>query len=315
MAIGKAGMDSVVAVSGLTKPYGDVVAVDNLSLHIRPGDIYGFLGLNGAGKTTTIRMLLGMVRPTSGTAKIFDQKVHATSQDIWSRVGYLVDVPSAYPDLTVRENLEVTRRLYHIADPRAVDRIMEVLALGSYANRCARTLSHGNAQRLGLAKAIIHDPELLLLDEPASGLDPAGIVEVREMLLALARERGTTVFMSSHLLDEVARLATRIGIIHEGRLLEELDTAQLERHLRPRLLIDARDREAARMTLVGAGSSVKAGEDGTLEVDRDRAIERPDEVSSLLVKAGVPPTLLHVKQESLEAHFLRMVGAHRGGRP
>lgn len=217
-------------------------------------------------------------------------------------------MPSAYPDLTVRENLEIARRLHHISDPRSVNRIIGALTLGAYADRRARTLSHGNAQRLGLAKAMLHEPELLLLDEPASGLDPAGIIEVREILRTLTCEKGTTVLMSSHLLDEVARLASRIGIIHEGHLLEELDAARLERRLRPRLSIDARDREAARATLTGKGFSVNATEDGTLEIDSDRAIERPDDIASLLVEAGTPPTLLKVKQESLEAHFLRMVG-------
>jgi ABC-2 type transport system ATP-binding protein len=155
---------------------------------------------------------------------------------------------------------------------------------------------------------MLHEPELLLLDEPASGLDPAGIVQVREMLRTLACEKGTTVLMSSHLLDEVARLASRIGIIHQGHLLEELDAARLEQRLRPRLYVDARDRGAARLALMDKGFSVNTAGDGTLEIDSDRAIEHPDDIASLLVAAGAPPTLLKVKQESLEAHFLRMVG-------
>ncbi len=309
MAISKI-TDTVISTRGLTKHYGDLTAVDNLSLNIKRGEIYGFLGLNGAGKTTTIRMLLGMIRPTSGTAEIFGQRVHATSHDIWSRVGYLVDVPSAYPDLTLRQNLEIARRLYHVDDSRAVDRIMKSLDIDAYAERRARNLSHGNAQRLGLARAMLHRPQLLLLDEPASGLDPAGIVEIREMLRAVCCESGTTVLMSSHILDEVARLASRIGIIHQGRLLEELDADRLEQQLRPRLLIDARDRETARLALLGGGFNVKAGENGTLEIENESAVKHPDDVASLLVQAGAPPTLLQVKQESLEDHFLKLVGAN-----
>ena len=298
--------DIVVSAHGLTKHFGNLTAVDSLSLNIKRGEIYGFLGLNGAGKTTTIRMLLGMVRPTSGTAEIFGQNVQAVSHGIWARVGYMVDIPSAYPDLTVRQNLEITRRLYH------VDRIMQELAIHTYADRVARTLSHGNAQRLGLAKAMLHEPELLLLDEPASGLDPAGIVEVRERLRALAHERGTTVLMSSHILDEVARLASRIGIIHQGALLEELDAPQLEQQLKPHLVVDACDREAAKLALIKNGFSINVGEDGTLQVEGESAIEHPDEIANLLVREDVPPTLLQVKQESLETHFLKLVESSKG---
>ena len=307
-------MDTVISTSGLTKRYADLTAVDSLSLGIRRGEIYGFLGLNGAGKTTTIRMLLGMIRPTSGSAEIFGQRVNAASNHIWSRVGYLVDVPSAYPDLTLRQNLEIARRLYHIDDPQAVDRIMKALDIDKYAGQRARNLSHGNAQRLGLARAMLHQPEILLLDEPASGLDPAGIVEIREMLRTLCCQNGTTILMSSHILDEVARLASRIGIIHQGRLLEELDADQLERRLKPRLLVDARDRQAARQALTASGFSVKTAENGALEIENESAIARPDDIASLLVRAEAPPTLLQVKQESLEAHFLKLVAAPEMGK-
>src|SRR5215468_2032232 len=208
-----------ISADGLTKHYGAIRAVDSVSLRVGRGEIYAFLGLNGAGKTTTIRMLLGMIRPSAGVAFLLGTPVHADARELWAQVGYLVETPHAYPELTVRENLEVFRRLRGLRDEHVVERIIERLALTAYADRRAGTLSLGNAQRLGLAKALLHDPALLLLDEPANGLDPAGVVEVRDLLRSLTREKGVTVFMSSHILGEVSRLAGRVGIIHEGRLL------------------------------------------------------------------------------------------------
>ena len=306
-------MDSAIATSGVTKRYGDRTAVDRLSLEVGRGEIYGFLGLNGAGKTTTIRMLLGLVRPTAGTARLLSERAHAGAGELWARVGAMVETPHAYAELTVRENLEAFRRLRRVADPKVVGRTIDRLALAPYADRRAGTLSLGNAQRLGLAKALLHEPELLILDEPANGLDPAGVVEIRELLQDLARERGTTVFMSSHILGEVSRLATRIGIIHEGRLIEEIDADQLDRGRRRRLVLDARDRRALRTALTEAGFAVFARDDGALELTDERALACPDDVARLLVGAGVPPIRLGVEQEDLETHFLRLVGARGGG--
>ena len=177
---------TAIEANGITKRFGDVLAVNELSLNIHKGEIYGFLGLNGAGKTTTIRMLLGMIKPSKGSVSLFGTKVQPGQRAVWQRVGYMVETPHAYPDLTVRENLEIVRQLRQLPDKNIVEKIMEQMGLSSYANRLARVLSLGNAQRLGLAKALIHHPDLLLLDEPANALDPAGIVEVRNLLRGLA---------------------------------------------------------------------------------------------------------------------------------
>src|SRR5512146_579859 len=244
-------MNWQIETEDLGKRYGDVTAVEHLSLRVAEGEIYAFLGLNGAGKTTTIRMLLGMVRPTSGSARVLGTPVRPGSREPWAAVGYLVETPHSYPELTVQENLEVARRLHPGTPAAAVDDCIERLGLAPYAGRRTGTLSQGNAQRLGLAKALLHAPRLLLLDEPANGLDPAGIVEIRAMLLALTREQGLTVFMSSHILAEVSRLARRIGIIHEGRLLQELNVDELERNRRRRLLLRARDVESAHRAFLG----------------------------------------------------------------
>ena len=305
-------MNAAIETNNLVKRYGDVTAVDGLSLRVARGEIYVFLGLNGAGKTTTIRMLLGMVKPTSGEARVLGTRIRVGEKKPWDSVGYLVETPDAYPELSVRENLEAMRRLRPGTEPKTVDRAIERLGLIAYADRRAGTLSHGNAQRLGLAKALLHNPELLILDEPALGLDPAGIVEIRNLLIELAREQGVTVFMSSHILGEVSRLAKRIGIIHQGRLLQELDVDELERNRRRQLVIRTRDCQAARSVLLSAGFSAEITSDGTIEVKDNAAIEQPDDIATRLVNAGHAPTMLNVEQEDLEHYFLRLVGMDEG---
>ena len=305
-------MNLTIETEGLGKNYGDVRAVENLSQRVAEGEIYAILGLNGAGKTTTIRMLLGMIRPTTGTATVLQTRVRLGSREPWKGVGYLVEIPHCYAELTVYENLEVARRLHPGTPPKAVDQIIQRLALTEYAYRRAGNLSQGNAQRLGLAKALLHNPRLIFLDEPANGLDPAGIVEIRELLLELTREQGVTVFMSSHILAEVSRLAQRIGIIHNGRLLQELNIDELVQNRKRRLLLRARDVEAARQALITAGQPVEILQDGTLELKSASAVERPDDINCLLVKAGTPPTQLIVEEEELEQYFLRLVGMDGG---
>jgi ABC-2 type transport system ATP-binding protein len=299
-----------VTTSGLTKRYGhDVLAVDRIELRVARGEIYAFLGLNGAGKSTTIRMLLGMIRPTEGSATLFGRPVRADDPALWRRVGHLVESATAYPDLTVRENLEAARRLQGVADRGAVDREIERLNLAEYAGRRARALSLGNLQRLALARALLHEPELLVLDEPANGLDPAGLIEIRELLTALAKGQGVTVFVSSHLLAEVDRFATRIGIVHRGRLVEELDSEALRRHRDPRLEVAARDLDRAAAALRAAGLTPELGARAErLQLRDARALSDPDEVARVLVAAGAAPTHLAVARETLEDHFIRLTG-------
>jgi ABC-2 type transport system ATP-binding protein len=305
-------MNIQIETEQLSKSYKDIKAVEHLSLRVMEGEIYAFLGLNGAGKTTTIRMLLGMIKPTSGYARVMQTRVSIGRHKPWESVGYLVEDPHAYPELTVYENLEVARRLHPGTPPKAVGYMIERLGLAAYADRRAGTLSHGNAQRLGLAKALIHDPKLLILDEPANGLDPAGIVEIRELLLELTNVYGRTVFMSSHILAEVSRLAGRVGIIHRGKLLKELNIEELERNRRKRLLIQVRDVEAAKRTLHAAGLHVDTLEDGSFELSDAASIEHPEDINRVLVNAGSTPTQLMVEEEELEQYFLRLVGIERG---
>jgi ABC-2 type transport system ATP-binding protein len=300
---------TAIETTGLTKSYGEIIAVDRLNLCIQAGEIYAFLGLNGAGKTTTIRALLGMVRPDNGSVRMLGQSVGRAGQGPWEKVGHLVERPAAYPELTVTENLEVSRRLYRIRDASATRRAIDRLDLGDEAGRKAASLSTGNLQRLALARALLHEPEVLILDEPANGLDPAGVVEIRHLLMRLARSSGTTVFMSSHILAEVDRLADRIGIIHHGRLLEEVDARAISRSRVLRVEARPQTLSLAQGALGRAGLAASFDEKGaSIALKDERVLEAPDEVASLLVGAGAPPTRLAVEQESLEDHFLRLTG-------
>ena len=301
-------MTTILECSALTKSFGKLTAVKSLDLQVKPGEIYAFCGLNGAGKTTTIRAILGMIRPTSGAVHLFGEPISPFKQSPWQRVGYLVEKPAAYPDLTVFENLEITRHLQQYSEPNASLNVIEKLALTDYAHRKAGTLSTGNLQRLGLARALLHQPDLLILDEPANGLDPAGVVEIRHLLLRLAVQQGVTIFLSSHILAEVDRLATRIGIIHRGVLIEELDQRQLEHMRSPILVIQSRSRDKAVQALTSAGYNPKSDKDCII-LENQAAIQSPDQIAALLVYAGAAPTSLTLRKEDLETHFLRLTGA------
>jgi ABC-type multidrug transport system ATPase subunit len=307
---GSASPDTVVRTQGLAKDYGAIHAVVGLDLDVRRGEIYAFLGPNGAGKTTTIRMLLGLVRPTSGEATILGTRLTAGDNHVFARVGYLVETATAYPNLTVRENLDLQRRLTR-APRAAVGEAMELLGLSGSANRQAGQLSLGNKQRLALARALLHRPDLLILDEPANGLDPAGIIEVRELLRRLAKERGVTVFLSSHILAEVAQLADRIGIIHEGRLLQELEYAELRRRTRRYLEVGVSDPDRAAALLrerLGI-DALERTPDGALRLFA--GFDRRAEIARILVEAGLDLTHLALAQEDLESYFMRLTGGAR----
>jgi ABC-2 type transport system ATP-binding protein len=298
-----------IETHALGKKYGNVQAVDDLCLQVREGEIYAFLGLNGAGKTTTIRMLLGMIKPTSGFAKVLQTEIHLGRSVPWRSVGYMVETPHAYPELTVRENLEVAHRLHPGTPAKNIKTYIERLGLSADADRRAGNLSHGNSQRLGLAKAMLHQPGLLILDEPANGLDPAGIVEIREFLLELVKQQGVTIFMSSHILAEVARLAGRIGIIHKGSLLQELSNKQLEKNRLRYLVIKSHDLQSAYSLLKANDTSARMTPDGCIVLQDERSLAHPERIAEKLVQAGFAPTKLVVEEEELERYFLRLVGA------
>jgi len=299
-------MTEVIRTENLTKHYGEVHAAEAVDLHIQQGEIYGFLGLNGAGKTTTIRMLLGMIRPTSGKATLFGQKVDPANKDLWNKVGHMVEIPYAYPELTVQENLEIFRRLRFIRKPEMLTEVMDMLHLGPYKEIRVKNLSLGNAQRLGIAKALIHRPDLLILDEPANGLDPAGIVQVRELLVDLAVNHGVTIFISSHILGEISRLATRIGIIHEGHLIRESEVHQLKKSRYKALHVNTLDNKRA-YELLREDHAPSHLPDSSLELSDEMAVSHPEEVSALLAFHNLPPSRIAVEEEDLEHYFFRII--------
>jgi ABC-type multidrug transport system ATPase subunit len=297
----------VISTRGLSKHYREVRAVDGLDLEVRRGEIYGFLGRNGAGKTTTIRMLLGLIRPTSGDVSVCGTRIRPGEQEVFAKVGSLVETASAYPNLTVRENLDIQRRLTR-ASHAAVAEAIALLRLDQYADRLTGQLSLGNKQRLALAQALLRQPELLVLDEPANALDPAGIVEVRRLLRRLADERGVTVFMSSHILAEVAHLADRIGIVHAGKLVEELDVDELRAAARTYVDVTVSNPGRAIALLAERMSiaRVERAVDGGIRVFE--GLDRIAEMARLLVNAGLDLTRLCATEEDLEAHFMRLTG-------
>jgi len=294
----------LIETRGLTRRFATQLAVNNLNLSVPAGGVYGFLGPNGAGKTTAIRMLLGLIRPNAGEVRLFGQSVTGNHQSLMRRVGALVEAPSLYPHLTGRENLEVTRRL--LGSPRSsIDVALDTIKLTKDANRRVREYSLGMRQRLGLALALLNKPELLILDEPTNGLDPAGIHEMRDLIRRLPEEFGVTVFLSSHLLSEVEQIASHIGIVHEGSLLFQGTLADLQAKQQTQLTVGVKQLEQAINFLNAAGWSVQRRVDELLNVSA-RAPEDAVEINRLLVEQRLDVFHLSLAQASLEDIFLTL---------
>lgn len=218
----------LIETHNLTKEYGSQISVSNLNMHVKKGRIYGLLGRNGAGKTTTMKMLLGLTEPTSGSVKIFGRSIQKDERKILPRIGSLIESPGFYPNLTGTENLRIFAEMRGVPEKDSVKKALELVGLTYRDNKLFSQYSLGMKQRLAIALAVMHDPELLILDEPINGLDPIGIAEVRKFIRALCTERGKTILISSHILPEIALLADDIGIIDHGVLLEEASLKALE---------------------------------------------------------------------------------------
>jgi ABC-2 type transport system ATP-binding protein len=293
----------VIQSEGLSKSYGDIQAVCDVSLAVRPGEVYGFVGLNGAGKTTVMRMLLGLIRPTSGTARVLGRPLG--DPGALARVGSLIEGPAFYPYLPGRANLRLLAR-YAGAPDDAVGKALDQVGLGARADSRYKTYSLGMKQRLGVAGALLGDPELLILDEPTNGLDPAGITEMRELVRSL-RDAGRTVLLSSHLLGEVTEVCDRVGILHQGRLISEGTMAEIHESKGggDRLLIRAQplaDAAACLRDLSGVRAVSQVA--GALELSAGGIAEA--EITRALVTAGVEVSEVRVVQQSLEDVFLAL---------
>ncbi|MEC3977279.1 ABC transporter ATP-binding protein [Amycolatopsis sp. H20-H5] len=294
----------MIVTRELTKRFGSTLAVDAVSLDVREGDRYGFLGPNGSGKTTLVRMLLGLVYATSGEIEVLGKPVPKRVAEILPEVGALVESPAAYPHLSGRRNLtllDAAGRGGRRRDRgRRVGEALDQVGLSGIDNRPVKAYSLGMRQRLGIAGALLRKPRLLVLDEPTNGLDPQGIKEIRELLLAL-NAGGTTIFLSSHLLAEVEQLCTRVGIVDRGRLVLEDDVENL-RALTGRVLLDTPDQDAAAAVLDGQLES----RDGERLVIRH---EDPAKLNALLVEAGVRVVSIGAERRSLEQVVLEVTGS------
>jgi ABC-type multidrug transport system ATPase subunit len=293
----------VVETDGLTKRYGGVTAVEDLTMGVRRGEIYGFLGPNGAGKTTTLRMLLGLVRPTSGSARV--QGGRPGDPSVLSRVGALVEGPGFYPYLSGRNNLRVLARYKRLPDG-AADQALEQVGLRARGGDAFRTYSLGMKQRLGVAAALLGDPELLILDEPTNGLDPSGMADMRELVRRLAG-RGRTVLLSSHLLGEVQQVCDRVGVLAGGRLVAESTVSDLRGASWLYVRADPAP-QAERVINETLGTvEVRRTPDGGLQVAADP--DRSSEVVRALVRTGVAVHELRPLERSLEEAYFELTTA------
>lgn len=290
----------------LTKQFGRQKAVDRVSLHIRKGAIYGFIGRNGAGKTTFLRMISGLAKPDSGEIEMFGYRGKEL-KEIRSRVGCLIEGPGIYGSMTAAENLEVKCRLTGIRRKGYVEELLQIVGLSQTGRKKAKHFSMGMRQRLGIALALVGEPDLLVLDEPINGLDPQGIAEIRDMVLRLNEERNMTIIISSHILEELSKIATDYGIIHQGVLIKEMTREELMRRCSERIEIQLEEPEKALPVLDSMGFHAYQ----VADKNHIHVFERLEESAALnmeLAKAGVAVTSLSITSEDLETYFLNLTG-------
>ncbi|MCY9516220.1 ABC transporter ATP-binding protein [Paenibacillus apiarius] len=297
--------DYIIQTQGLTKQYGARKAVNEVTLNIRRGDIYGFLGPNGAGKTTTIRMLLGLIRPSRGRIHIFGKELPKHRMSILKKVGSLVEYPSYYGHLTGYENLEAIRRILDVPKSR-IDEVLSIVRLTQDAKRPVKGYSLGMKQRLGIACALLGQPELLILDEPTNGLDPSGILEIRELIKSMPQQHGITVLVSSHLLSEVEQMANRVGIIQHGEMVFQDTIDSLHNRAQHRIQIAVSNPEQAFRTLASSGCSAEFNEESlVLDYMPDNKVAA---IVELLVRNSHSVYRVEEKRQSLEEMFLALTG-------
>lgn len=305
-------MENILKTYNLTRKYGTTVVVDNINMNIKKGEIYGFLGRNGAGKTTTLRMIMGLISPTKGEYELFGKKMG--DREVFGRIGAIIETPGFYPNLTARENLDIHRRLMGIPNKEYVDEALEIVGLTNYdiKKKKVKKYSLGMKQRLGVARALLHKPELLILDEPTNGLDPVGIKEMRETLLDLNKKKEITILVSSHILGEIQQLATKIGIIHNGKLLEEIDYKSFEKKNRHYINLRV-DNDKRAVTILEKSMNIKDYE--VTEPNRIRIYEMLDksnDVAKKMISEGVDVYEVNVMNDTLEDYFVRLTGGGQG---
>ncbi|MCB2358101.1 ABC transporter ATP-binding protein [Clostridium estertheticum] len=301
-------MEYVIRTHNLTKKYKGVSVVDNLNINIEKGEIYGFLGQNGAGKTTTLRMLMGLIKLSEGEVELFGQNNY--SKKIYKKIGSLIEYPGFYPNLTAEENLEIHRRMAGIENIEYIKEALEIVGLNydEIKNKKVKNYSLGMKQRLGISRAILHKPELLILDEPTNGLDPLGIRDIREILLELKNKKGITIIISSHILSEIEHIATKIGVIHRGKLLEEIDYSELQRRNRKYLRVKVSDDKKACFLLE---NKLNIKDFDVLEKNVLRIYENLDkgsQIAKLFINNDLELHEMQLSVDNLEDYFVRLTG-------
>ncbi|HDR7966263.1 TPA: ABC transporter ATP-binding protein [Bacillus pacificus] len=298
----------IINTNNLTKTYKKNIVVDSLNMKVSQGEIYGFLGPNGAGKTTTIRMLLGLIRPTKGDVKIFDQDLKKDRLSILGEIGSLVETPTYYGHLSGYENLEAARRLLRIDNTDRVKEVLKIVQLEGAKDKKVKNYSLGMKQRLGIATALLNRPQLLILDEPTNGLDPAGIHEIRELIKEMPAKFGMTVLVSSHLLSEIELMATQVGIIQNGKMLFQDSIEVLRKESEPKIKIKVDKPLEAASSLNHKGIEANfEEEEGTVYI-QESSPSIAGEVNKILVEAGFTVSRLEGMKKSLEDIFLDLTG-------
>lgn len=299
-------MEYILSASALTKNYRGFRALDDFNMHIPRGAIYGIVGKNGAGKTTLIRLICGLQEPSGGEYTLYGVK--NSSGQIWKarrRVGAVVETPSIYMDMSARDNLREQYRVLGMPSFEGIDELLQLVGLSGAGNKKAKHFSLGMKQRLGIAIALAGDPDFLILDEPANGLDPQGIVEIRELILKLNRERQITVLISSHILDELSRLATHYGFIDRGHMVKEISAQELEQASRKCVRVAVTNPQSAMPVLDGLCVEYSAVSES--EMDIFSAVNISELVLSLS-QAGCQVQSIHEREESLESYFIDLIG-------
>ena len=292
----------------LTKVYGEQDVVKAVNIHVKKGRIYGLLGRNGAGKTTIMKMILGLTPITSGKVDVFGQDIKGREKQVFPRIGAIIETPGFYPNLTGTENLEIFAKLRGTVGPNAVKKALEVVGLPYKDKKLFSKYSLGMKQRLGIANAILHDPELLILDEPTNGLDPIGIAEMRNFIKELSVERGKTILISSHILSEIALLADDIGIIDHGLLLEENSMKELKKKNRKYILLQVSDVSKAALILEHQFHLVdySVHDDQTLRI-YDTCLDMA-EINKALIVQDIAVISSQVCNDTLEDYFKKITG-------
>ncbi len=296
-------MDTILKTTGLTKQFGKKLAVNDVNMTIKRGDIYGFIGKNGAGKTTFMRMVLGTAFPTKGNVSLFDGM---PAQKARRRIGSLIEGPGLYKNCTAYENLKQFSLIYGGSEEE-IHEILKFVGLDGVGKKKAGKFSLGMKQRLGIAIALLGDPEFLILDEPVNGLDPAGMKEVRDLILKLNHEKNVTILISSHLLDELSKIVTKYGIINDGILVEEVSAKDLEERCRQKLTftVDDTQKAIAALASIVPSSEIQA-ENGQIVLSSH--MDEAASLNRLLVQSDIAVSGIQLQTDGLEQYFMKRIG-------